>query len=413
VISTTVRRQPDCGPHPGLAKHEPHPPTPSLSPEVARRVLDDRMGALATLAAGVADEVNNPLTYVLLNLDHAMRRLRSLSALDPREAPPWPALAAAFAELVDTLAKASEGANRVRGITRDILVFAQGDPAPRGLVDVRAVVESSLQVAWHELRHRARVVRKLLEVPPVAANATPLAHVFLHLLVNAARAIPEGSAERKEIHVGTRCDESGDVVVEIRDAGGGISPDDIEHVFEPFFTTHRRGSGHLGLGLSICHGIVRQLGGELTAHSTQDEGTTFRVVLPAGRSPSASGIRARASAARRVLVVEADPLVSEAIVRSLEGSDLSVATDASRAIELIAGGDFDLVLCDVMLPGASGIDFYVDLLRVAPDRLHRVVFMAGGPTTTRARAFLAGITNPCLEKPLDLSQLRRLVDRAG
>jgi two-component system NtrC family sensor kinase len=412
VISTTVRGQADGGPHPGLAKNAPRPPALSLSPDVARRVLDDRMGALAILAAGVADEINNPLTYVLLNLDHAMRRLRSLRALDPREAPPWPALTAAFAELVDALAKASEGANRVRGITRDILVFAQGDPAPRSLVDVRAVVESSLQVAWHELRHRARVVRKLLDVPPVEANATPLAHVFLHLLVNAARAIPEGNAERREIRVGTRSDESGDAVIEISDTGGGISPDDIEHVFEPFFTTHHR-SGHLGLGLSICHGIVRQLGGELTAHSSEGEGTTFRVVLPAGRSPSASGMQARAKPARRVLVVDADPLVGDAIARSLEGNELSTATDASQAIELVAGAAFDLVLCDVMLPGASAIDFYVELLRVAPDRLHRVVFMAGGATTMRARAFLASITNPCLEKPIDLSELRRLVDRAG
>ena len=379
----------------------------------ARAIREDRLLALGRLAAGVASEINNPLTYVLINVDHVMRRLRSLGAIAASEAPPWSELSAAFAGFVDALAKASEGANRVGAITRDILVFAQGDGAPRGLVDVRAVLESSLQVAWHELRHRARVVRHLFEVPPLEANATPLAHVFLHLFVNAAHSIPEGNAEHEEIHVGTRCDDNGDVVVEIRDTGAGIPAHALPHVFEPFFTTRGVGDG-MGLGLSICHGIVEHLGGSLTAESRPGEGSLFRVVLPASRAWSSGAFPAQGARPRRVLVVDADPLVGDAIARALgEGNELTTETDARRAIQLLLEADFDVVLCDVMLREASGVDFYVELLRVAPELVPRIVFMAGGATTKGLRAFLSSMTNTYLEKPLDMNRLRRLVNRAG
>ena len=342
-----------------------------------------------------------------------MRRLRRLGALDEDEVPQGPERIAVLAGLVDALAKASEGANRVRAVTRDILVFAQGNDAPRGLVDVRAVLESSLQVAWHELRHRARVVKHLADVPPLEASATQLAHVFLQLFVNAASAIPEGNAEHEEVRVTTRCDDRGDVVVEILDTGAGIAPEALPHVFDPFFTTHGAGEG-VGLGLSICHGIVKHLGGQISAESGPGKGSVFRVVLPAGRHSANGSVRESKDPQLRVLVVDADPLVGEAIARSLgEESELTVASDARQATQILLSSHFDFVLCDVMLPETSGVDFYVEVLRAAPHLVHRIVFMTGGASTVRARAFLSSIANPCLEKPLDMSELRRLVGRAA
>ena len=270
-----------------------------------RAVREDRMSALGTLAAGVANEINNPLTYVMINIEHVTRRLRRLGALDEDEVPQGPERTALLAGLVDALAKASEGANRVRAVTRDILVFAQGNDAPRGLVDVRALLESSLQVAWHELRHRARVVKHLADVPPLEASATQLAHVFLQLFVNAASAIPEGNAEHEEVRVTTRCDDSGDVVVEILDTGAGIAPEALPHVFDPFFTTHGAGEG-VGLGLSICHGIVKHLGGQISAESGPGKGSVFRVVLPAGRHSANGSARESKAPQLRVLVVDVD-----------------------------------------------------------------------------------------------------------
>src|SRR5262249_29796154 len=152
---------------------------------------------------------------------------------------------------VQSLSQAVEGANRVRQIVRDLMTFAQGNVEQRGLVDVRGVVESSIQMAWHEIRHRARLVKSLGEVPYVEANEARLGQVFLNLLVNAAQAIPEGHANENEVRVTTRTDEDGHAVVEIADTGGGIDPEALPRIFDPFFTT--RGTG-TGLGLSISHG---------------------------------------------------------------------------------------------------------------------------------------------------------------
>jgi signal transduction histidine kinase len=375
----------------------------------ALTVREDRMAALGTLAAGVANEINNPLTYVLINIEHVMRSLRRLSALDEHEVPRGAERTSALAGLVEALGKASEGANRMREVTRDILVFSQGNGTPHALIDVRAVLESSLQVAWHELRHRARVVRHLAEVPMLEANPTQLAHLFLQLLMNAARAIPEGNAENEEVRVTTRCDETGDVVVEILDTGIGIAPEDLPRVFDPFFTRREPGEG-VGLGLSICHGIVKYLGGRISAESGAGRGSVFRIVLPAGRHPANGSSRPPDTPRLRVLVVDADPLIGEAIARSLgDECDLTVALDARQAVQLLLGNHFDFVLCDVMLPEASGVDLYVELLSAAPQLVNRIVFMAGGASTPRARAFQSSVANPCLEKPIDMNELRRLV----
>ena len=378
-----------------------------------RAIREDRLAALGTLAAGVASEINNPLTYVLINIEHVMRRLRCLRALDEAERPLWPDLSAQFGSLVDALSKSYEGANRVRAVTRDILLFSQGNDASRGLIDVRAVLESSLQLAWHELRPRARVVKQFAEVPPLNASATQLAHVFLHLFVNAANAIPEGNAEHEEVRVTTGCDPNGDVVVEICDTGAGITPEALPHVFDPFFTTRGVGEG-MGLGLSICHGIVTQMGGRISVESAPGKGSVFRVVLPATRRSSDGSARPPRVPRCRVLVVDGDPLIGEAIARSLgDTSEITIASDARQAIELAVNAPFDVVLCDVMLPEATGVEFYVEMLRAAPHLVRRVAFMVGGASTARARAFLSSIANPRLEKPIDMGELRKLVERSA
>ncbi len=147
-----------------------------------------------------------------MNLEHVLRRLRAASASDD----PIAELAAVgnggLAALAQALQQSVEGANRVRQIVRDLLTFSQGNVEQRGMVDVRGIVESATQMAWHEIRHRARLVKSLAEVPPVDANEARLGQVFLNLLVNAAQAIPEGAADTNEIrrgHAGRRQRERG------------------------------------------------------------------------------------------------------------------------------------------------------------------------------------------------------------
>jgi PAS domain S-box-containing protein len=379
----------------------------------------NRMAALGTLSAGVAHEINNPLTYLLVNLDHVLRRLRVASASDD----PVAELAAAdgsgsLATLVQSLQQAVEGANRVRQIVRDLHTFSQGGVEQRGTTDVRGIVESAVQMAWHEIRHRARLVKTLAEVPRVEANEARLGQVFLNLLVNAAQAIPEGQADRHEIRVVTRTDERGNAVVEVSDTGTGIAPDDLPRIFDPFFTT--KGEAGTGLGLAISHGTIKGLGGEILVKSAPGRGTTFCVLVPPAkplRSANAPmSVRdARTQHRSRLLVIDDERLVGDAIARTLsEDNDVEVVTDAKQALMRIAEGTrYDVVLCDLMMPVMTGMDFFAEVVRTAPKLARRIVFMTGGAFTTRGRAFLESVVNPCLEKPLDVSKLRSVIARTG
>ena len=377
----------------------------------------DRMAALGTLSAGVAHEINNPLTYLLVNLEHVLRRLRAASASDDPIAELTNGGGGGLAGLAQSLHYAVEGANRVRQIVRDLLTFSQGNVETRGIVDVRGILESATQMAWHEIRHRARLTKSLAEVPPVEANEARLGQVFLNLLVNAAQAVPEGQADRHDIRVTTRTDEQGHAVVEISDTGTGIAPENLPRVFDPFFTT--KGNDGTGLGLAISHGTIKGLGGDITVSSVPGQGTTFRVVLRAAkrwRSGAATGPHeVRPLIRRRVLIIDDERLVGEAVARSLsEDNDVEVVTEAQQALSrLAAGGRFDVILCDLMMPVMTGMDLYAEVMKREPKLAGRFVFMTGGAFTSRARAFLGSVVNPCLEKPLDMGRLRSLVARAG
>jgi nitrogen-specific signal transduction histidine kinase/CheY-like chemotaxis protein len=372
-------------------------------------VRTDRLAAVGTLSAGVAHEINNPLTYVLVNVEHVARQLRvHIAAGEPLSVEEIEAQ-------LPALAQALEGATRIRGIVRDLMTFASGHVEAKSLVDVRRALEASLQVTAYELRHRARVERRIREVPPVLANEARLGQVFLNLLVNAARAIPEGDASKNVVAVETSVNDTGQVVVAISDTGAGIAEDDLARVFDPFFTTHPTGEA-AGLGLSIAHGIVASFGGNMTVASTPGEGTEFRVELPAApgyASMSGGSYRAPPGRAtrRRVLVIDDDPGVAEAIAKTLaDEHDTEVTTNAADALALFAAGArFDVILCDLMMPDMTGMDLYRETLRVAPSLASRVVFMSGGVYTPRARAFVEGLPNRCIEKPPDMAKLRELV----
>jgi signal transduction histidine kinase/CheY-like chemotaxis protein len=419
----------------GTLPRTPHPTSEGTTAEEdaerARFVASlgaDRMAALSTLAAGAAHEIGNPLTYLLMNVEHVLRKLRAVRAQS------GDAGAGALQSedsndlvrsLVASLEQAVDGGERVRQVVRNLMTFAQGDVEERRLLDVRSIMESSVQMAWHDLRVRARVVRAMNDVPLVRANEARLGQVFSSLLANAAQAIPEGNAARHEVRVATSWDESGDVIVEIGDTGSGVRSEDLPRVFDPFFTTK---PGHLGLGLSISLGSIECLGGGLTLESRAGAGTTVRVRLPVAKSTrravlapavaragftSGSAPGSTQGARARVLVVDDDPMVAAAVARVLgRESDVVVKTSGESAFDLLSTGErFDVILCDLMMPTMSGMDFYAAVMRAMPDAAGSIVFLSGGAFTPRAKAFLRSVTVPCLEKPVDTAELRALVRR--
>ena len=379
----------------------------------ARLLQADRMASLGTLAAGAAHEINNPLTYVLLNADVVDRGLGALAAslsLDAGEP------RARIAAMQEATARVVEGAGRVRDIVANLKTFSRGEVDRRTAVDVRALVESSIAMVIHEIRPRARLTKDLAEVRPVLANEARLGQVFVNLLINAVQAIPAGSADEHEIHVATGTDPGGRVFVEVRDSGVGIAPAVIGRIFDPFFTTKPIGLG-TGLGLSICHGIISSLGGEITASSGPNGGSTFRVTVPAATSAIAA-VEAEPAVAPttvrpRVLVVDDERAIGDSLQRALrEELDVTSLHAARDALERIAGGDrFDVILCDVSMPIMTGMDLYAELTRVAPDQAARMIFMTGGAFTGQAQEFLAHVPTACIDKPLHLAQLRAEIAR--
>jgi len=367
-----------------------------------RLVASERTASMGTLSAGIAHEINNPLASVVANL--------ALLAEQLPESVKKPAL---MAELRDAVAEAQRGADRVAQIVRGLKVFSRGDDERRRALDLAQVADSALRLVANELRHRARVVRDFKPSPPVEASEPHLVQVFVNLVLNAAQSIPEGDAENNEISVSIRPGASGQVIAEVADTGAGMPAEILARVFDPFFTTRRVGDG-MGLGLSICHGIVTSLGGQIEAKSEAGKGSLFRVTLPAARpSPAAAESTPSAAPRRaRILLVEDDPLVARAVQRILGDEHAVTSVSGGRAaLRALSEGSYDAILCDLMMPEMSGMELHAELLRTRPELTERMAFLSGGAFTEAAREFLARVPNPQIEKPFDPKTLRELVRR--
>jgi PAS domain S-box-containing protein len=369
----------------------------------ARMAVADRLLSVGTLAAGIAHEINNPLAYVSSNLEVLARELRDGSrSLSP-------------ADLETLLGDTREGTERVGAIVRGLRALSRSDDASIGPIDVAGVLASSIKMAHNEIRHRARVVERIApDLPSVEGNASRLGQVFLNVLVNAAQAIPEGRADANEIRVHAFADaDARHVVIDIEDTGGGIPRGVIGRIFDPFFTTKPIGHG-MGLGLSISHEIVRSFGGTITVDSTVGVGSTFRVSLPAApaRTSQPSPVVApRPSAPARVLVIDDEVAVGRSIALLLAPDyEVTPVTRAQEALARLAAGErFEAIVCDVMMPEMSGIDFFDQLTRAAPELVNRLVFLTGGAFTQQARDFLASASRPQLGKPFSERDLRRVI----
>jgi PAS domain S-box-containing protein len=364
----------------------------------------ERLASVGMLAAGVAHEINNPLSYVIGNLELLARELESGG----------PSLVAALRDALD-------GAGRVRSIVRDLKVFSRVQEQHARAVDLRGPIEAAAAMAKNEIRHRAKLVLDLDPVSPVWADEGRLGQLFLNLLINAAHALPEGAAHRNEIRVVLRPAGGERVSIEVKDSGEGIPSELLPRIFDPFVSTKPAGVG-TGLGLSICHSIVTDLGGRIEVESAVGEGTTFRVVLPVStraagatsESRPASLGSAEPTARARVLVVDDERLILKVIAALLDDQhDVVCEARADAALARVQRGEvYDAILCDLMMPEMSGMDFYERLLEVSPKQARSMVFMTGGAFTARAREFLSRVQGRTLEKPFDEATLSARVREA-
>ncbi|MBZ4422517.1 histidine kinase [Myxococcus sp. RHST-1-4] len=235
----------------------------------AQFLFADRLASVGQLAAGVGHEINNPLAFIISNLEFVREELLRQEGVE----------SSLRSEMEMALTEAREGAERVRVIVGELGNLARPDSMESGPVDLGAVARGAEKMAMHLIRPRARLVMEMDEAPPVYGNGARLCQVLLNLLLNAAHAIEPGQVERNTIRVSARAEGVGTVLVEVSDTGCGIPPENLGRIFNPFFTTRPVGKG-TGLGLAVCQGIVASHGGEISVDSVLGQGSTFRVRLP-------------------------------------------------------------------------------------------------------------------------------------
>ena len=256
----------------------------------------DKMASIGQLAAGVAHEINNPIGFIISNMGSLGRYVDKLTAfLDSHEQLCGgcdPAIRELMMQerekykidhickdLPELIAESFEGAERIRKIVQDLKSFSRIDSSAGALSDINEGLESTLSIAWNELKYKAAVTREYGQLPQVWCNLGQLNQVFLNMLVNAAHAIEE----QGEIRIAT-WHEDGSVRIAISDTGQGIPPENVSRIFEPFFTTKEVGKG-TGLGLAIAYDIVvNKHGGAIEVTSETGAGTTFTITLPVTRA---------------------------------------------------------------------------------------------------------------------------------
>lgn len=372
----------------------------------ARLVVAEKFIAIGQLASGVAHELNNPATWVLLGLQQARRRIAEARGLAHGEP-----VAALLGEVDAILADVDAGTERIRGVVSELRTLSRVETDENAAFDLEEVVRQAGQLARPAYQGVARLVLELAPVPPIHGNRRRIGQLITNLIANAAQAIDKGGVDH-EIAITTRRD--GDfAVIAIEDTGPGIPAELWEKVFDPYFTTKSSDVG-TGLGLAIVRTIAKHHGGDARITEGTRRGARIEVTLPV-RTGSAVVVAAPAPAPlrrhARILIIDDEPLLLRSLAEALRDDvDVVCANGGAEAVELLrADRAFDLVLCDLQMPSFDGVAVHEMLTRDAPELVPRLVYMSGGAVTSRAHAFLQRVRPRMIDKPIQVDAVLALV----
>ena len=399
----------------------------------------EKLTALGTLVAGVAHEINNPLTVVRLSVDQLqvafepfIDAIGSIGVLAELGRPLQPEELTRIVRGVGSigrrhvrgyLADADEAVSTITSVVRDLRIFARaGDDEESSVVDIKGSLERVLRIIDREISERAILERDFdADLPPVFAPPTRLTQVFTNVLINAAHAIQEIERPVHRVRVTTRADDE-IVAVTVSDTGPGIAPEDLERIFDPFYTTKRQDLG-TGLGLSISRSLLRQVGGDLLVESVYGTGAQFLIYLPrateaqrqAAGTPRRASIAPAGATRLTVLVVDDDERMLRAYGRTLASShDVVVAADADEAIQLLSSGTRpDVLVSEVFLPGMQGPELYGWIEAERPELAAHTLFVTARTTDDEVARRLRDRGLLVLHKPIDRSTLMNQVAKAA
>jgi len=367
----------------------------------ARMVRTERAASMGSLAAGMAHEINNPLTYVIGNLE-LLQAGQASAETEERES----------TEDEEMLSEAMEGAYRVAALVRDLKTFSHSGEEKIEPIDLGKAIDRATKMTSNEIRHRAQLE---VECPPgilILGNRGRILQVLINLLTNAAHAIEPGFSESNFIRVTVQRRE-GRVLLEVTDSGSGIQPEIADRIFEPFVTTKGVGFG-MGMGLSITRNVLQGMGGTIEVAYSSPEGTTFGLTLQPYEQESeeapdsyaeAEAVSGREDSRLNVLIIDDEERVLAYLKNALSHHDVSVEIDGRKAVDRASTGDFDIVLCDLMMPRMSGMEVYSELKERSPNVASRMLFMTGGVFAEKVAEFLETLPGRWIEKPINFGEL--------
>jgi PAS domain S-box-containing protein len=360
--------------------------------------LASRLASVGEMAAGIAHEINNPLTSVI----------GYSQLLSGREDVP---------DDVKTDLKAiDEGAQRVAGIIKRLLTFARQTKLERALVNINDLITNTLDLrAYHLSTNNIKVTTKLAtDLPLTTADPAQLQQVFLNIIVNAEAAMTQAHGGGKLL---VKTEEvNGTIRISFKDSGSGIAKKNLSRIFDPFFTTKEVDKG-TGLGLSICHGIVAEHKGRIWAESKLGIGATFIVELPIVTGSiqlemtEPPGKKLKKMPKAKILVIDDELSTLELLSRLFtdEGYDVETVNNADEALEMVKNRRYNLILLDIKMPGTSGIELYGRMQKIALSLAERVIFITGDVIGPDTENFLSRTKAPYITKPFDVHQLKKKI----
>jgi signal transduction histidine kinase len=352
----------------------------------------EKLGALGSLFAGVAHELNNPLSVVV-----AQSAMLQEMAVD--------------AKMAARSEKIRNAAERCVRIVKTFLAMARQKPPSRSAVDLNQAIEAAVELLDYTLRTSSITVRLDLmrPVPPVLADADQIGQVLMNLIANAQQALVDFNGPRRLTITTAFDDGDGVVSVAVADSGPGVPPNLRSRIFEPFLTTKPVGIG-TGIGLAVCHNVVTSHGGEIAVGEAEGGGAVFNIRLPASRHASASA-PAATGGARRLLVIDDEAEVAGTLsdILSEAGYAVDVAHNGRSGIEQIATCDYDLVVSNANLEDMDGVAILASLEERRPELVSRLILLVDDAPGGRIRRFLDDAGVRCLKKPFTPAEARRVV----
>jgi len=328
-------------------------------------IQSEKMASIGTLAAGVAHEINNPMGYISSNLRMLLKyyeknknfytdiqklieeQIKDKDIVDRfLELKKDANIDKIVADMKDATVESIEGAEKIIKIVSDLREFAREEKPKIEITDINRGIENTLNIIWNELKYKAEVIKEFGDIPEIECDIQRLEQVFMNILLNAAQAIEEkGTIEIKTFG------SDNSVVIQISDTGKGMSKEEINKIFDAFYTTKAPDKG-TGLGLSISYRIIQEHNGKIEVESEVGEGTTFTIKLPVKKYGEIEEYK--------VLIIDDDETIRNLLKTMINKYNPSIliktAKDGFEAADILNTFLPDVVLLDIKMPGMDGFE---------------------------------------------------------